>query len=164
MDPRLVEKYSINRYYQGFIGVAGQSLDPRLKLEQNRLLIRQWGGRSPIDGRKIKIDSAGYPTESITRHHYAYKAFDPMNYYDCRINALVPIPEAQHLPSGEPHTPLWYHRFRLAKETIAEGYIPVPMWWDSYPGGKQNRLDYIKELAALGLKNFMRLIRDPQYI
>jgi hypothetical protein len=31
--------------------------------------------------------------------------------------------------------------------------IPVPMWWD-----RQVRIDYIKELASRGLKNYIAII------
>jgi hypothetical protein len=168
MNPSLTQRYSINKYFYGFMATTGQSLDPNLKREQGRLMLRQWGGRSPIDGRKIKVSSAGYPVESITAHHYAYKAFDPMNYYDCRISALVPIPSDQHLPSGEPHTPLWHHRFRLAKEAIAEGYIPVPIWWDSYPGAYYTTIhggtpgnEYIGQALASPPQDFWASFWDP---
>ena len=33
MNPWLVEKYSINRYYNGFMATTGQSIDKRLKME-----------------------------------------------------------------------------------------------------------------------------------
>jgi hypothetical protein len=88
-------------------------------------------------------------------NHYEYAAINPLNYYDCRISTLVPIPTNEHNPSGEPHTLLWYNRFRLSKEAIAKGRIPVPMWWS-----KANRLAYIRELNAKGLRNFITLIPD----
>ncbi|NVM37818.1 MAG: hypothetical protein HWN81_19660, partial [Candidatus Lokiarchaeota archaeon] len=71
-------------------------------------------------------------------------------------SALVPFLTSEHNPSGEPHTIKWYNRFKLSKEAIAEGRIPVPMWWD-----KNIRLDYIRELKTNGLKNYIKLIRDP---
>lgn len=118
-------------------------------------MLRQWGNRNPIDGRKIKLDGSGYPRESITAHHYEYAAINPLNYYDCRISALVPIPTSEHHPTGESHTLLWYNIFRLSKEAIAEGRIPVPMWWN-----RNVRLNYIRELAARGLRNYIRRIYD----
>lgn len=81
---------------------------------------------------------------------------NPFNYYDCRISALVPVLTSEHNPNGEPHTMLWYNRFRLSKEAMAEGRIPVPMWWDN-----NVRLAYIRELNALGLRNYITLIFDP---
>ncbi|MFW9825484.1 MAG: hypothetical protein ACFFE4_21255 [Candidatus Thorarchaeota archaeon] len=153
IDPILTLPYSNNRYYNGFLAAPGQPVDSFLKKQQARILIRQWGGRSPTNGRKINTDSHGYPKESITAHHYEYAAINPLNYYDCRISALVPIPDAEHLPSGTPHTLLWYNRFRLSKEAIAMGRIPVPMWWS-----RANRLAYIRELNAKGLRNFILLI------
>lgn len=118
-------------------------------------MLRQWGGRNPRDGSPINTDSLGYPLVSITAHHYEYRAINPFNYYDCRISALVPVLTSEHNPSGEPHTLLWYNRFRLSKEAISEGRIPVPMWWD-----RNVRLGYIRELAARGLRNFIMLIYD----
>lgn len=156
MNPSLVSQHSINRYYPGFLGSPGQSVDGFLKRQQARIMLRQWGGRNPIDGTRIPTDSLGYPLVSITAHHYEYAAINPLNFYDCRISALVPILSADHLPTGTVHTIQWYNRFRLSKEAIAEGRIPVPMWWDN-----NIRLEYIRELKAQGFRNFISLIYDP---
>ena len=94
--------------------------------------------------------------ESITAHHYEHAAINLLNYYDCRIQALVPIPTSEHHATGEPHTIEWYIKFELAKEAMAEGRIPVPEWWN-----RNYRLDYIRELNALGLRNYIRYIPDP---
>jgi hypothetical protein len=153
MNPSLTNRYSVNKYYYGFLHAHDQLVDLFMKREQARILIRQFGGRSPIDGRKFRVNSLGYPTESITAHHYQYAAINPLNYYDCRISALVPIPTSEHYPRGVPHTPEWYKKFSLCKEAIAEGSIPVPMWWS-----KNIRIDYIRELAVNGLKNYIQLI------
>jgi len=44
---------------------------------------------------------------------------------------------------------------RGGKEAIANGRIPVPMWWQN-----NIRLEYIRELNANGLRNFITLIPD----
>jgi hypothetical protein len=65
VDPTLTQQYSSNRYYNGFLGAPNQPVDQVLKREQSRIMIRQWGGRSPIDGRVIKTDTLGIQSNQL---------------------------------------------------------------------------------------------------
>lgn len=127
-------------YYPGFLS------NTVLRQEQNRILIRQWGNRNPLDGREIQCDANGYPTEQITRHHWRvsdHQLGKPINKLDCSIAALVPIPTAEHFPSSTPHTTDWERRFRIAKIYLDQGIPVVPSWWNT-----QNQNDYKKWLKA----------------
>ena len=110
--------------------------------EQDRILIRQWGNRNPIDGRYFIIDKkTGYPIEQIVRHHYKWASDPQYNKLDCRISAQVPIPISEHIPAGDPHSALWERRFTEAKYCIEKGIAYIPRWWSI-----QEQINYEKDL------------------